>query len=212
MSTATVEAATTPVIPQPSAIPPADGEFPYLFSNEQFFGMVEAGIFPEGARVYLWEGRVLQKMAKIRATEVAALMFNQTLSEIVPKGWLVGFEHSVASGLGRVPLPDVIVLRGKPRDYMINRPTAADVALVVELSYSSQRHDTGRKMAGYARAGFPTYWVANLVGGTIIEHRGPLPDEERYASVRTYQPGESLTLILDETTVGPIAVSDLIPV
>lgn len=189
-----------------------EGDLPYLFSNDEFLEMVEADVFPEGVRVYLWDGRVLQKMAKKMATDVAGLMFNKVLSRIVPDGWLVGAENMVVAGIGRIPLPDFTILRGNPQDYMAHRPSAADVGLVVEISYTSFKHDSGPKMAGYARAGFPTYWIANLIGGTLIEHRDPLPDEERYASVRTYARGESLSLILDNTTLGPIAVNDLIPV
>ena len=212
MASATVETQMTPELePQASLAPPGEGEFPYLFSNEQFFQMIEADVFPREARVYLWEGRVLQKMAKKHANITAGAKFNMTLVRIVPAGWFVNFEASVAIGPGKVPLPDLMVIRGAPDDYPVEYYTAPNIGLAVELSYTSVRHDLGPKMAGYARAGVPIYWVANLIKGVIVEHRDPIPGEGRYASVRTYAKGESIPLRLDDVQVGPIAVNDLLP-
>jgi Uma2 family endonuclease len=194
-----------------SDLPSSDDDVPYLFTNEQYFQMIEADVFPDEARVYLWEGRILQKMAKKKPHETAGAKFNRVLVRLVPPGWYVNFEASVVVGPGKVPLPDLLVIRGEPDDNPDRYTDAPEVGLLIELAYTSLKRDLGRKMQGDARAGFPTYWVVDLMGGTIIEHRDPVPDQARYATVTTHARGGAIPLILDGVEVGLIPVDDLLP-
>ena len=191
--------------------PPFEVDAPYLFSSELFLRMVENDVFPEGDRVYLWEGRVVQKMAKNRPHGISNGKFLDAFRQILPPGWHVNTEDTVIAGPGKLPLPDVMIVRGVPDDYPLENPSASDVGLVVELAHTSLKRDLGPKMRGYASAGFPAYWVADLVGGKIIEHRDPVPDEARYATVLVHERGGALNLILDDVVIGPIPVAELLP-
>ena len=187
------------------------GTSPYLFDAHQFFEMIEAGVFPREARVFLWDGMVCQKMAKKRPHGIAGAKFVQSLARVLPPDWFLSPEDSVVAGPARVPLPDLIVVRGVPDDYARRLPIAADVGLVIELAYSSLKQDLGEKLRGYAGAGFENYWVANLIDHKIIAHHDPIPEEERYAMTRIYERGEQIPLLLDGRDVGPIAVDSLLP-
>ena len=215
-----VMVATPDDSPTPVAVPNSQveaaaslwpGVTPYLFNAEQFSRMVEARVFPRELRLELWDGKVYEKMAKLRAHSLAAAKFLEALGRIKPAGWYLNLEESISLDTGKVPLPDVVLIRGQPEDYRDGHATNSDVGLLVELSYTSLRDDTGPKLAGYARAAIPQYWVANLVANVLIVHRDPVPEESRFATVETYPHGESAPLILDGVEVARIAVSDLLP-
>lgn len=194
-----------PPIPEP---PPG---VPYLFNAEQFQRMIDADVFPRESRVELWDGMVYEKMAKNRPHAIAANKFAAALIPATPRGWHVAIEDSVGVGPGRVPLPDIMLVRGAPDDFSDRNPEARDIGLLIELADSSVRFDTGPKLAGYARAGVPHYWVANLPAGVIQAYRDPVPSEGRYASVETWIRSQSIPLVLHDVEVGRIAVDDLLP-
>lgn len=69
---------------------------------------------------------------------------------------------------------------------------ATDVRLhPLSVEELPQRIDRGRKLAIYARAGLPEYWIVDLVERCIDVHRSP--ERESYAEVLRVAPGESLT-------------------
>ena len=127
---------------------------PYLFSVDDFYRMIELGIFPRESRVGLWKGRLYEKMAKTQAHVVAGINVTMTLAEgaapgMVPLGWESDRDRPER------PLPDMVVLRGVGNDYLDRRPGPADVGPVVEFSPTSLKEDTGPKLAAYASAGIP---------------------------------------------------------
>ena len=187
------------------------GVTPYLFNAEQFSRMVEARVFPRELRLELWDGKVYEKMAKLRAHSLAAAKFLDALGRIKPAGWYLNLEESISLDAGKVPLPDVVLIRGQPEDYRDGYATNCDVGLLVELSYSSLRDDTGPKLAAYARAAIPQYWVANLINNVLLVFRDPVPDESRYATAETYRHGETVPFWLNGVEIAQIAVSDLLP-
>ncbi len=202
----------SPVLDRPTvdAAPPAE-ESPYLFSVDDFYRMIELDIFPRESRVGLWNGRIYEKMAKTQAHAVASINASMTLFRVLPAGWCLSGENPITVGPDKAPLPDLVVLRGQGNDYLDRRPGPADVGLIVELSLSSLRIDTGPKLAAYASAGIPAYWVLNLKEGVIHVYSDPIPPEGRFASMATVGRDGSILLNLDGAPVGPIAASDLLP-
>ncbi len=184
---------------------------PYLLSTEDFYRMIEADIFPREARVGLWDGRIYEKMAKKYPHAVAGSKLVTALIRVLPPDWCLWPEIPIAIGPNKAPLPDMAVLRGRADDYRGRHPGADDVGLVVELADSSLRIDVGVKLAAYAAAGLPTYWVVNLKDGVIHIFETPISAEGRYASASTIRRGESVTFTLGGTRIGPIFASDLLP-
>lgn len=183
----------------------------YRISTDEFYRMLEAEVFPDEARLELWNGWIYEKMAKTQAHVVSGNKTQIVLSRVLPPAYFVGGENPITVGPARAPLPDLVVLRGIPDDYLDRRPVAADVGLVVELSLTSLKSDVGSKLGAYARAGIPAYWVVNLIDGVVLVHSNPVPPEGRYASVATVKPGESFPFLLDGVQVALIAASDLLP-
>jgi Uma2 family endonuclease len=184
---------------------------PYFLTADDFYRMVDADIFPDDRRVGLWDGWIYEKMAKKQAHDVSSTVAFYTLVRVLPAGWHASVGSPVTLDESRVPLPDLVVRRGDPRDYRHRRAEVADVGLVIELADSSLKFDTSVKLEGYARAGIPTYWVFNLIENVIHAYTDPIPAEGRFGSLTTVAFDGSLSFQLGELTVGPIAASDLLP-
>jgi Uma2 family endonuclease len=72
------------------------------------------------------------------------------------------------------PRPDNFVSRGPwlVDGRICERPTAADVALVVEVSSSSRPKDQ-QKASVYARLAIPEYLLVDLQSGSVVFHQNP---------------------------------------
>ena len=101
-----------------------------------------------------------------------------------------------------------MVVRGRARDYANRHPRPEDTSLVVEVSESSLRRDSGPKRLLYAGAGIPHYWIANLVDQRIECFSAP--SNGNYTVRRDYRPGDEVPLILDGREIGKIAVDQLL--
>ena len=198
-----------PPIAATSLLPEA---MPFLFNAEAFFRMIEADIFRREDRVELWDGRIYEKMAKTQAHAVSGNKSYLALVRVLPVGWFPGGENPVMIDQVRVPLPDLVVLRGVPDDFIDRRPNPADVGLIVEFSLTSLKSDTGAKLRGYAEAGIPAYWVVNLVKNVIQTYEAPVPEESRYANEAVYAVGQSVPLRLNGVLIAEIPAFDLLPI
>jgi Uma2 family endonuclease len=185
-------------------------ENPYRFSVDDFYRMVDLDFFPDEARVGLWEGQVYEEMAKKHPHSFSWAALNAAVTPILPPGWSIWAECTITLSPDKAPLPDLLVLRGNVRDLRDRRPSAADVGLLVEVADGSLKIDTGAKLAAYARAAIPVYWVVNLKDGVIQVYESPVPEEGRFASVARYGPGDLVPLKLDGTQVAMIAASDIL--
>ena len=72
------------------------------------------------------------------------------------------------------PEPDIAVARGPQRQYEERHPGASDLALVGEVSDTSEQ-DWTRKLVGYGAAGVPVYWIVDLDSRRLEVHREPGP-------------------------------------
>ncbi len=205
MSTTTVE---TPKPPE---------AMPYRLTADDYFRMVDDGILPHDRRVWLWEGRLYEKMAK--KTLPHAVAFSKVVSalaQVLPPGWCLWPENPITVASDKVPLPDltIILIRGEPDDDKRRgrRPEPSDVGLVIEIAGTSLRVDTGPTLEEYARAFLPVYWVLDLVGRRVLACRQPVVEggRGRYDSVESFGPDQSLPLLLDGREIIRIPVRDLL--
>jgi Uma2 family endonuclease len=179
-------------------------------SDVEFLTAVEASVFGD-RRVFLWGGRLYEKMAKTKAHAFVSFRIAKAVSAVLPPGWDVWHENPVRLDRKNVPLPDLAVLRGPEDRYRDERPQAEDAGLIVEIAVTSLAKDLGPQAAKYAGAGVSCYWVADARNRRLIEHRGPRVegDMASYEVVRDLGPGDHIDVVLDGTVVGRIAVSDL---
>lgn len=179
-----------------------------------FFAMVNAGLLSD-RRVYLWGGRLYEKMAKTEAHAITAHVIGEVLRPLVVPDWLIWHENPIALDDRHVPLPDVTIIRGPIDVYARQRrhPAAGDVGLIVEVAVSSLTTDLAGRAEKFARALVPTYWVADVIGGRIIEHVDPeiVEGVGRYARVRPHVPGGEIGVVLDAVERGRLPIATLLP-
>jgi Uma2 family endonuclease len=69
-----------------------------------------------------------------------------------------------------VRAPDIVVAPTEALDARPNRLAISDVRLVIEIvSPGSARTDRVTKMAGYAEAGIPSYWIVDIEGPVRLD-------------------------------------------
>jgi hypothetical protein len=193
-----------------------DDDHAYEFTAAQFLGMIEAGVFPREARVYLRDGRIHQKMAKTQAHSIAANMMHEALFGRLPRGWRVFAEGEFKIAEAHVALPGLAAVRAESFRSLLEPgkfPQGRDIGLAVEVSVTSLAKDLGSNLRRYAKAMIPTYWVADFKGRRLLSHTKPRIVEGRgeYESVQVVAPGDSFGLALDGIEVARFAYEDLMP-
>jgi Putative restriction endonuclease len=188
---------------------------PYPITIEMFTHMIELGMFPSESRVFLWEGRLFEKMAKSKAHAAVQSAFLGALSRRLPPGLFLGAENPVRLDATHLPLPDLVVARGNPLDYFDSRyPDGRDVLLVVEVAVSSLPEDLGDRLSRYALS-LPSasYVVADVVHRQVLVHSGPrptnMPNVGEYAERTLVRAGESILLRVGDVDLEPIPYEDV---
>ncbi len=109
-------------VTEPEAIPktaealPRDYP-PHRLTVERYERMVRAGIFGEKEPIFLWHGRLVEKMTIGPDHCNAAADLIAMLIRLIPDGWHVRAEQPVRISDDGMPEPDVTVIRGATRDY-----------------------------------------------------------------------------------------------
>ncbi len=179
---------------------------PFRWSHERYLQAFEAGVFGPEARVELIDGEVVEMSPQYSPHATALFLVEDAIRDAFDAR-LFHVRTQVPLDLGNrsQPEPAVAVVRGKIRDYVKAHPTTAE--LVVEISDSTLKFDQTKKLALYAQAGIPEYWIVNLVESVVEVYRDPRG--ATYGSKSTYAAGDAMApLVAPETTV---AVSDLLP-
>jgi len=148
------------------------------FTVAEYLRLHETEILTEDDRVELLEGIVVQKMTRIPRHDAAIDILAQLLRRLLSDNWYVR-DQKVLLTNDSAPEPDLVVLRGQPRDYWRKHPTAADAAIVLEVSESSLDRDR-RKCRIYSKAGIAIYWIVNLEADCIEVHTQPDPTAGTY--------------------------------
>jgi hypothetical protein len=175
------------------------------FTAEEVLRMVEAGILAEDDPLELIDGELLEMSPQGPIHRARTVRIRQILEAAFGAGHHVQDHSPIDAGPHSLPEPDVAVVRGAVEDFEDRHPGGADLALVVELSVTSQAADRGKARV-YARAGVPEYWNLDLVGRRLLVYTEPRPDRGEYRLTR---------VVLEEERVevggSAVAVADLLP-
>ena len=169
------------------------------FSSDQYHWLIEAGILTTDHRVELIGGRILTMppMGDEHGDSIGDL--NTWLSDRRAQDYVPRCQVTIRLAEGFTPDPDFILLRYKEAGYRgANRPTVADVLLVIEVADSSLSRDLGLKSLAYARAGVPELWVVDIPNRQI--HRLTRPSPEGY---------QERTAAGEEETISPALIPSL---
>jgi Uma2 family endonuclease len=174
--------------------------------------MVSYGVLKDDNQVEFLEGILVKKMTKNRAHSLATRRLRILLEGIVPPAFYVDSQEPTSTSDSE-PEPDVMVIRGRPEDYQLLQPEAAQVPLIAEVADSSLQHDRTWKKRVYARAGIPVYWIVNLVQRQIEVFTQPGGETENpdYAQNQVFALSQDLPVVLDGKETGRIAVKDVLP-
>lgn len=189
-------AIATVVSPAPLAL--------YRFTVAQFDALFETGIFTEESKVELLAGIITHKMGK---GSVHDYILGQLLTLVITaigKQLTVRCQSSVVFADSK-PKPDLWISKSPAGSHRGSLATAADLALVIEVSDSSFQLDRETKLPIYAAAGVPEYWIVDVQEERLYCLTEPTA-EGKYGREVSYGPDDTFTHAL----IGEVALVDII--
>ena len=176
-----------------------------LWTRKEFRQLSELGIFAPDERIELIEGEFIEKMSQNPPHSIAMTLASEVMQLIFHTGHHVRVQCPFVISNISQPEPDIAVVTGEIRDYVVEHPDAA--ALLIEVSDST-------KASLYARGGIEDYWILNLIDRVLEIHRQPAPMEGQlygyhYRSITRHTEADTVfTLAAPQSA---IRVADLLP-
>lgn len=168
------------------------------FTVDEYFRMSEAGVFDD-RRVELIDGRIVQMHAQANPHRAAITRINIILNRNFsnPKRFWLVVQGTLIIQPYSAPDPDFHVFDvpvGTPDDDL-PRPF-----LVIEVSHTTYKRDSGSKLRLYASTGVEDYWILNIPERRLEVYRKPenptgRKRDWRYASVQHFKPGGKVKLL-----------------
>jgi Uma2 family endonuclease len=185
----------------------------YRLSVRQFERMIDAGVFPEGVRVELLGGVLVEKMTKNDPHDFTVGRLGTILRRLLPSDWIVREEKSVRLGLSWRPEPDIAVVRGPDDLYRARTPQAKEIGLVIEVADVSYAKDRGAKWRGFAAARVRIYWIVNLPAHRVEVYTDPTGRgmAAKYRGCTMIGADSEVPVVIENREVGRIAVREILP-
>ena len=195
-----------------AAVAVVGGLVPYRLTVAKYEEMARHGILGPGDKVELLHGMLASKMTTHTPHTFATVMLDRLLQNLCGQRWCVRSQQPVIASDDSMPEPDVSIAHGSLFDYLVRQPTAAQTALVVEVSDLTLRLDLGVKLALYAAAKIPEYWVVDLANGKLHVHTLPRGGKKPgYRSTVALGVADAVPLTLGGEAFGSIRVGDFLP-
>ena len=192
---------TTTLTPVPAtSSPPTRQEHPpkrRLFTVDELFAMVEAGIVAEDERIELLDGEILVMPPIGDPHADGTDRLDESFKEQLRRRARVRVQGPVRINDNSLLQPDIAVLRLRD-DYHRRTPTPADVFLLIEVADSSLQTDREVKLARYAVAGIPEVWIVNLRARQVEGYSDPVDGSYR-----------SRRVVTAEGSISPLAFPDV---
>lgn len=167
--------------------------------------MVAAGILDEHEPVELIDGELIIVSPQGPTHSSLTVIVRRALERAYGSGFYAQSHSPIDAGPRNLPEPDVAVVRGEPFGFGDRHPGGAELALVVEISLTSQRLDR-RKAGVYARAGVGEYWQIDVPKRCLTVFTEP--DGAEYRRRATYREDDALT---PGGALSAVQVGDLLP-
>jgi Uma2 family endonuclease len=175
------------------------------WTREEYDRLAAAGYFDPEARLQLIQGEIVEMPRQSPAHATTIQRATKALETAFSDGYAIRVQLPLALSQESEPEPDVAVVRGTIDDYADLHPTTA--VLIVEVADSTLGFDRTRKLAMYAQAGIPEYWILNLVDGVLEVYREP----QGPAYQTTMRLGSDDTLSALAAPAALVRVADLLP-
>jgi len=169
---------------------------PVRFTVAEYLKMSEAGIFGD-RRTELVAGRIKKMAPQLDRHMWAVSKINRLLIQATTPKDTLNVQGTFYLDDENAPEPDFHLFDvpvGTPREKL---PLPI---LVVEVSSTTYRRDSGIKLRTYARAGIADYWIVNLRANRLEVYRKPenptgKKTDWRYASVEHQAVGETVVML-----------------
>ncbi|GFZ99975.1 Uma2 family endonuclease [Okeania sp. KiyG1] len=163
-----------------------------LFTVDECYKMLEAGILTENERLEIIRGEII-KMSPITPPHAARV---SCLSELfilgLAKTVTVRVKNPVRLNNNSETLPDIALLQQRPSLYRTQHPQAENVFLLIEVSDTTIKYDREVKVPLYAENNIVEVWLVNLTEECLEVYRQPTANG--YEIVQTFQRGENVTI------------------
>jgi Uma2 family endonuclease len=145
------------------------------FTVDDVMRMLETGVLSEDDRLELLDGDLYLMSPQDPHHASTVTRLSRALHEAYRgRGhWVIRTQLPLQVPPLSLPEPDLAVVRGTEATFDDRHPGAADAALVVEVSDSSDAEDL-RKAAIYARGGLALYWRISLRRRQLEVHESPV--------------------------------------
>ena len=136
---------------------------------------------------------------------------SKLLTRVLSETWDVRSQNPVTLTESE-PEPDIVVAIGPDVRYDEMHPTPNEIELIIEVAGASLEHDLTTKLAVYANAKIPQYWVVNLTDWCVevftLPRAGKTPKYRHHVTVNTFG---HITLSLRGKAIGTISVREFLP-
>ena len=185
----------------------------HLWTRTEVARALQLALFVPEQRMELIAGELIEKMTQNRPHGISLSKSQRILESAFGSAFYVSVQTPLAVDEENEPEPDLMVVVGTPDDYQ-DHPTAAAVALVIEVSDTTVRYDQTTKANLYARAGVVEYWVLILKTRTLEVRRDPIalsegPTGYGYRNLTLYRETDTVTPLNAGTAI--ITVANLLP-
>jgi Uma2 family endonuclease len=182
------------------------------WTRTEYDRLIRAGMFGPEDRIELLDGQLVVREPQGSRHATVVYLVRAALERAFGPGHYVREEKPLALDAVSEPEPDVVVVRGHPRDHLDDHPSTP--LLVVEVADTSLALDRLRKGGLYARAGVADYWIVNLLDEVLEVYRQPVGASSRRSGWKY----RSVRLLKRNAVVSPLAaprarvrVSNLLP-
>ncbi|NEQ41126.1 MAG: Uma2 family endonuclease [Okeania sp. SIO3I5] len=163
-----------------------------LFTVDQYYKMLDAGVFTENERVELIRGEII-KMSPIGVrhgdcVDSLAELFILRLVQTVT----VRVQNPVRLNDNSEPQPDVSLVQRRQGFRQTQQPQPENVFLLIEVSDTTIKYDREIKVPLYAENNIVEVWLVNLNEECLEVYRQPTANG--YEIVQTFQRGENVTI------------------
>jgi len=159
---------------------------------DEYYRMGELGLISPDARVELIDGEIID-MAPIGNPHMATVdRLVKLLIHAVGDRAIVRCQGAVQLGDYSAPEPDFVLLAPRTDYYSTRRAISSDTLLAIEVSDTTLKYDSGRKMSLYARHNVPELWVIDVPSARLLHFRRPSGD--RYLETATLEAPATMSI------------------
>jgi Uma2 family endonuclease len=163
----------------------------------EYHKLGEAGILHPNDRVELIDGLLVQMAAIGPEHQFILEKLNDAFSEQKRGRYKVGPGRPIPIADFDEPQPDMVLFK---TDTVVRKQhiSPQEIYLVIEVSDTTLKFDSGEKRRAYERAGIPEYWIVDIPAKTVRAFR--LNRGARYEETR-YQEGSIAVQVIPDVIV-----------